>query len=262
MTETQPPPIAEEPRRRLHLNWVLPALFRPRKAFAGIAAQSGDTWYTPLLILTLTALLAVIVGGPLRQAEALNAQVQPPSDFMYYTPEQQAQFQQAQAATAGTTFVYVFPALVGLVRVWAGWLILGALLHLALTLLGGRWTMRSMMNTVAWSGLPFAIRDLVHTAYFLFGHRLIQAPGLSGLVGSEVGTLGLLAGQVLGLLDIYLVWHVALLVIGIRSSIDPGARKALGSVLITTVVALLIQALPAFLAAKLGSLTIIRPFLF
>jgi len=247
---------------RLRFDWVARALFRPRQVFPAITAQLGDTWLTPLLILTVTALLAVIVAGPLKQVAAQSAQTALPTDFQYYSPEQQAQFLQAQAATSGTTFVYVFPALVGLLKVWVGWLVLGALLHLVLTLLGGRWTMRSMLNMVAWSGLPFAVRDLVRSAYMLTSHRLIASPGLSGLIGSESGTLGLLAGSLLGLLDIYLLWHLALLIIGIRSSTDPGRRKAWTSVLVAQVVALLLQAGPGVLAAKLGSLTIIRPFLF
>jgi hypothetical protein len=254
--------LAPQSPRRLRFDWVIRALFRPREIFPAITDQLSDTWLTPLLILTATALLAVIVAGPLRQAAAQAAQTALPADFQYYTPEQQAQFLQAQAATSGATFAYVFPALVGLLRVWLGWLVLGALLHLALTLLGGRWTMRSMLNMVAWSGLPFAVRDLVHSGYMLFSHRLIASPGLAGLVGTDTGTLGLLVGALLGLFDLYLLWHVALLVIGIRSSTDPGSRKAWTSILAAQVVALLLQAGPAVIAAKLGNLTIIRPFLF
>ncbi len=254
--------LAPQSPRRLRFDWVTRTLFRPRGAFPAITGQLGDTWLTPLLVLTATALLAVIVAGPLRQVAAQSGQTALPMDFPYYTAEQQAQFLQAQAATSGTTFVYVFPALAGLLKVWVGWLVLGALLHLALTLLGGRWTMRSMLNMVAWSGLPFAVRDLVRSAYMLTTHQLIASPGLSGLVGSESGTLALLAGSLLGLLDIYLLWHLALLIIGIQSSTDPGRRKAWTSVLVAQVVALLLQAGPGVIAAKLGSLTIIRPFLF
>lgn len=254
--------LAPQSPRRLRFDWLTRTLFRPRAAFPAITGQLGDTWLTPLLVLTATALLAVIVAGPLRQVAAQSAQTALPPDFPYYTAEQQAQFLQAQAATSGTTFVYVFPALVGLLKVWVGWLVLGALLHLVLTLLGGRWTMRSMLNMVAWSGLPFAVRDLVRSAYMLTTHQLIASPGLSGLVGSESGTLALLAGSLLGLLDIYLLWHLALLIIGIQSSTDPGRRKAWTSVLVAQVVALLLQAGPGVIAAKLGSLTIIRPFLF
>ncbi len=227
-----------------------------------MAASPVDTWLTPLLVLTLTALVSVLVAGPLRREAALSAPPQLPPDFQYYTPEQQAQILQAQQATAGTAFTHLFPALGALTRVWGGWLITGALLHLTTTLLGGRATMRSMMNRVAWAGLPFAAREVVRIVYQWGSHRLIASPGLSGLAGSGEGTLAAIGTALLALLDIYLVWHILLLVAAVRAESDPGARKAWAGVLITQAVLLILQAVPAALIARLSALTIVRPFLF
>jgi energy-converting hydrogenase Eha subunit B len=122
--------------------------------------------------------------------------------------------------------------------------------------------MLSAMNLVAWAALPFGVRDLVRGLYLLLGHRLIQAPGLSGLIGSEASAAALFAGQLLALVDVYLIWHLALLVIGVRAQSDPGRGRAWASVGITQAVALLLQVLPAYLVGRLASLTIARPFLF
>ncbi len=248
--------------RRLHLDWIVPVLLRPGKALAEITSQPKGVWLTPLLVLCLTGLIAVLVGGPLRQQAALSGQAELPPDFQWYTPEQQAQFLQAQSASSGTAFVYVFPALQAVLRVWIGWLVVAALLHLALTLVGARVTMLSAMNLVAWAGLPFGVRDLVRTAYTLFGHRLIQAPGLSGLIGSGTEGAALFASELLALIDLYLIWHIALLVIGVRSQADPGRGRAWGSVALTQAAALLLQVLPAYLGGRLAGLTIARPFFF
>ncbi len=229
---------------------------------AEITAQPKGVWLTPIVLLCLTGLVAVVVGGPLRQQAALSGQAELPPDFQWYTPEQQAQFLQAQSATSGTAFVYVFPALQAVLRVWLGWLIVGALLHLALTLLGGRGTMQSAMNLVAWAGLPFGMRDLIRTLYMLLGHRLIRAPGLSGLLGADLGGSALLVSQLLALIDVYLLWHVAVLVVGVRTQADPGRGRAWGSVALTQAAALLLQALPAYLVGRLAGLTIARPFFF
>lgn len=260
--ETQPVP--EEPirARRLRFDLVIPVLLRPRSAFRDIAAKAGRSWLTPLLIITLAALLLVVVGGPLRRAAAEMEAMSLPSEFQYYTPEQQAQIEQARAATSSPTFIYVFPALTAVLKVWVGWLVVGATLHLFLTLLGSRGTMASMMNLVAWAGLPFAVRDLVRSAYTLIGDRLIQAPGLSGLLSTDAGGGALFAVGILGLIDLYLVWHIVLLVAASRSEVDPGNRRALGSVLAAQVIAILLQAAPAYAAARLEGLTVIRPFLF
>jgi len=255
-------PSASTWKARFHVDWVIPVLIRPRKALAEITAQPKGVWLTPLVILCLTGLVAVLVGGPLRQQAALSGQAELPPDFQWYTPEQQAQFVQAQSASSGTAFVYVFPALQAVLRVGIGWLIVGALLHLALTLLGARGTMQSAMNLVAWAGLPFGVRDLVRTLYVLLGHRLIQAPGLSGLLGASPEGSALFGSELLALVDVYLVWHVALLVIGVRVQSDPGRGRAWGGVALTQAVALLLQALPAYLVGRLASLTIARPFFF
>lgn len=262
MTETHPTLSTPDRPRRFHLDYVLPSLFRPKRAFSHLVEQSSDTWMTPLILLTLAALLSVLIAGPLRREAALNTPPQLPPDFQYYSPEQQAQILQGQQMTSGTTFIYLFPALGALVQVWGGWLATGALLHLATTLLGGRATMRSMMNLVAWAGLPFAIRDVVRGLYMLAGDRLIAASGLSGLVAAEGGTLVSVWAALLAIVDLYLVWHILLLVMAVRSGTDPGPRKAWGSVLLTQVVILALQVGPSVLVSRLSSLTVIRPFLF
>jgi hypothetical protein len=115
---------------------------------------------------------------------------------------------------------------------------------------------------VAWAGLPFAVRDLVRSAYVLFGHKLITSPGLSGLLPAEAEGGALFFAGLLELFDLYFIWHVVLLVFAARAEVDLGARRAWGSVLAAQVVALLLQVGPAFAAAQLSGLTVVRPFLF
>jgi hypothetical protein len=58
----------------------------------------------------------------------------------------QEQFMQAQQATQGPVFIYALPGFVAVLGVWIGWLLLSGLLHLALTLLGGRSANRNTLN--------------------------------------------------------------------------------------------------------------------
>ncbi|MGH2524088.1 MAG: YIP1 family protein, partial [Anaerolineales bacterium] len=228
MTESASLPL-ERPRR-FHFDWVLPALFRPRQTFAQIAEQAGDVWLTPIAILMALALVAVAVAGPLKQAAAQTGQTLPP-DFEFWTPEQQAQFMQAQAATSGPVFVYVFPAIVSVLGVWVGWLVMVGLLHLVLTLIGGRGSTRTAMNVVAWASLPFAVRELVRIGAMLTTRQLIANPGLSGFAPAGGGASAFLAAF-LGLIDIYLIWHIVLLVFGVRAGNGLATAKAAGGVLL------------------------------
>jgi hypothetical protein len=88
------------------------------------------------------------------------------------------------------------------------------------------------------------------------------APGISGFAPSGTEGSALLAVVLLGLVDIYVMWHAALLIVGVRRL--PGATpgRASGAVILTVVVGLLLQAIPAYLSARLSGMTVIRPFLF
>ena len=258
MVEADALPV--EAPRRFHFNWVPGVFFRPRQIFARIGTAASGVWLTPMLILSLTTLGRVITAGWLRAQAAAAGGVTLPPEFQYYPPEQQAQFQQALAATNGPVFLYVFPALAGLISIWIGWLMVSGLLHLALTMLGGRGDTRSAINLVAWSGLVFALRDVVRMIAMLAGKQLIQSPGLSGLLGGEPsGGMAYLV-TFLSLVDLYVIWHVILLAIGVRAANGLSAAKTVGGVLVTILVVMALQALLAFLTGQLGGLTIIRPF--
>jgi hypothetical protein len=256
-TEEVLPPL--EAPRRIHFDWLPDAFFHPRRAFDRVVSASG-VWLTPILILSLTAIIGALVAGSLRQAAAQSGQVNLPPDFQYYSPEQQAQFQQAMSATSSPVFLYIFPALVALSRVWIGWLLVGGLLHLVMTLLGGRGDTGAAMNLVAWAALPFAVRDLVRIAAMLSSKQLIASPGLSGFapVGEGFGTLFLTG--LLGAVDLYLVWYFLLLVLGVRLGNGINRPKAVGGVFFVLLLVFSVQAALVAFAGQLGGLTIIRPF--
>ena len=249
-----------ETPRRWHFEWVLPLFFRPRRTFARIASQPVGVWLAPMLIFTLAALAGVLSAGWVKQAAALSGEVQLPPDFQYYPPEMQAQYMQAMQATSSPVFLYVFPAIVALGGVWIGWLLVTGLLHLLLTLMGGRGDTLRSLNVVAWAGLTFALRDIVRTIYILITRQLIISPGLSGFAPPvSEGWVAYLA-KFSQSIDIYLIWNMILLVIGVRAATNLGWGKAIASVVITLLVVLSLQALVGFLVSQLGGMTVIRPF--
>jgi hypothetical protein len=257
MTETLTLP-AETPRR-LYLDWVIGVLLRPRQTLARICAQSGSLWFTPLLVLTITALLYVVVAGPIKKELAMSGQVELPENFQFLSPEDQAQFLQAMEATRGNVFIYGFPALTGVASVWVGWLVVGGMVHLVLTMLGGRGATGSAMNLVAWASLPFAVRDVVRIIALLSTDRLVSNPGLSGFVTGNEGFSLYMAG-LLALVDIYVIWHIALLVIGVRVQNSLSTGRAIGGMVFVIVLVLAVQALLVYFGTQLATMTIIRQF--
>lgn len=235
-------------------------LLRPRAALAEITSQLQGVWLTPLLLLTLSALLVVAVAGPIKTNAALSGQVELPPGSEFWTPEQTAAFYQAQSATSGPVFVYVFPALLSVLGVWVGWLVVAGLLHLVLTLLGGRVTSGSTLNLAAWASLPFLVRDLVRAGFMLVTKQLVNTPGIAGFAPAGEGALAALVVEVLKHIDIYGLWFAVLLVIGVQTASGLRGGKALTAVVLTLLVVVVLRVLPAVVAAQFGGLNPTTPF--
>jgi hypothetical protein len=184
-----------------------------------------------------------------------------PPDYQY-TPEQQAQYMQAVQSTQGPVFVYVLPSVASLLGVLTGWLILGGILHLVTTLFGGRGSTAMSMTIVAWASLPLALRALVQIIYMLFTKSIISNPGLSGFSPTGGSGLMLFVGQILRLIDIFIVWQILLLILGVRASTALSASKSAIGVIVTLCVILALQAGLGYLGSLLGNLSIARPFFF
>ena len=247
--------------RTWHFDLVPAVLLRPRATLAHITANPRLTWRTPLLLLMLVAAGNAVVAGTIKAAAAAAGEITFPPGFEYYTPEQQAQFQQAATATNNTTFNYLLPALGAVLSVLVVWFMIGWLLHLIQTLFGGRGSSRAALNVAAWSFLPIALRFIVQIAVMLTSDQLIGGPGLSGFAPAGEGFGRALLAGALSMVDIYLLWQIILLYIGTSLSSQLSRAKCWAAVLLTIVIVLALRALPAALMAQFGGLTVIRPFL-
>ena len=248
--------------KRINIAWVPDMLFHPRRCFRRIASFTNPVWLTPLLILSCAMLINVVLVGRIKSQAALMGDITYPPDFQYYSPEQQAQYMQAIQSTQGPVFVYVLPSITSLLGVWFGWLILGGLLHLVTTLLGGRGSTTMSLNIVSWSSLPLVVREVIQIIYLLITHKLISDPGLSGFSPFGDSGLPLFLSHVLKLIDIYLIWQIALLILGVHISTGLNPVKSSMGVLITVLIILLLQSGLSYLGSILGNLNITRPFFF
>lgn len=259
MTEISlPSPL--ETNRRFRFDWILPALFRPRRMFSQIAQMETAAWQTPITILAALALVRSLVAGGIRASAAAMGQIELPPGWEYYTPEQQAQFQQAMTATSGPVFTYLLPAITAVIGVYLGWLVLGWLLHLVLTLFGGRGSSSQALNITAWAMLPFAIREIIRIVAMWGGGELLSTLGLSGFTPAGEGIGYVLLFAFLTAVDLYLFWQIGLLIIGSNRIANISKPKTIFSVIFVILLMLAIRIAPAIPAAQLSDLTVIRPF--
>ena len=243
-------------RDRFHFEWILPVLLKPRKGLQTIIEQEKPVWLTPLVLISALAILSVLIAGPMRVQDAQSGTNLPP-DFMYYTPEQQEQFMQAQQSNSSPLFAYAFPAVGALVGIWVGWAILGGLLHLALTLAGSRSSSQTALNLAAWSSLPFAARFALQALYMLIQRHLIYNPAFSGFAAEGTFWASLLAQ-----LDLFLAWQVVLLFIGAVPMSQLVPRKALTVTAIAILLTLLLGSLPGFITGLFSNIGPIQSFYF
>ena len=241
--------------RRFNVPRAFAVFFNPRAALAEIASEARANWLTPMLILSITATLAVFASGYMNTRSAMMGGASLPSDWQYWTPEMQQNYMQAQQATQGPVFMYVMPFVGSMTRLWLGWLVFAGLLHLGSTLSGGHGTMQGSLNMTAWANLPFAIRDILRAVYVFLSQHAITSPSLSGFASGP----GFIA-NILMRTDIFLIWFLILMTIGLAIADGLTKRKSFTIVLIVTVIVLSAGAGLGTLGSKLGGSAIQRPF--
>lgn len=227
--------IEKQPVRRIDIPRLFAMLSRPSKAFSPMASDRHGTWLTPMLVLTLSSILVVIVTGYLKTQAALNGIVEFPPDWEFWTPEMQENYLQAQQTTQGPVVNYILPAIGAIFSLWLGWAIFTGIMRLVSTLLGGRGSMQSALNIVGWANTPFIVRDLLRALFMLIAGHEIASPGLSGFV--QPGFMY----QCLSRTDIFLFWNIALLGIGFSVVDGLPRNKALIGVLVVVLTLIAIQ---------------------
>jgi len=247
------------PRSR---SWLMSIWLHPRPTFKQIVVQTKSVWLIPLLLFSIAVLGNVIANGHLKQLATQSGEVILPPDFQYYSPEQQQQLMTAIQATSSPAFLYILPVLGRMGTVWIIWLITGSLLHLIMTLSGGRGNTSRALDIVAWASVPLILREFIRAVAITIAKEPIQYPGLSGFAPVGMTEVNLLITEMLSLVDIYAIWFVVLLAIGVQSCGELNGQKS-WFVVATTICILILLALMFGLAqAKLGQLQITRPFFF
>jgi hypothetical protein len=229
-------------------------LFRPRQAFELIKTEARASWLAPMLILSLTSLLVVLLSGYLRSQAAMMGEVPLPPGWEYWTPDMQNNYMQAQQLNQGTVVMYVFPLVSAWAKLWVGWVVLAGLLHLGSTLLGGRGSMQSALSVTAWALIPLALRDILRLLYMLVEGHAITSPGLSGFATSAFMV------EILSRTDIFLLWSIILLMVGFAIVDGLTRGKAILGVLLVMLIILSAQAGVGTMLANLGGGATQRPF--
>ncbi len=244
-----------------NLHWIPSIFFKPRKTISEIVKLDKPVWLLPLLVLSVLVLVQALITAPIKK-QAIEMGTNLPPDFQYYSQEMQTQFMEAQASQTSPLFLYVFPILLGIVGIWLSWFLTSSILHLAITLYGSRASNTKTYNLSAWSSIPFILRFLVQILALTFSKTLVSNPGLSGLLSSSSTGMMAFLREILGFIDIYFIFQVILLLLGIMPLSGLPKGKAWSATIITLIIVLLIKALPGLLSSVFSDLSLTGSFFF
>lgn len=245
----------------LDRNWLLGFWFHSRKTFKEIIHADGKTWWLPLGLLSVLQLVKSLIEISIRKTTAMTVSPAISEGMQKIPPEQQAQIQQSTSYQSGIFFTFVLPLIAGLASIWLVWVILSSILHLSLTLTGSRSNANTSFNLTAWAALPIGIRLVIQTFAVLISQQLIISTGLSGFITIQ-GRLTLMVSSILSFIDIYLIWQIIYLMVGVVQIGGVSAKKAIIAVLVSSIITLLLCAIPGFLSGLLSGMSINRPFFF
>jgi len=207
-------------------------------------------WLAPVLIILVATIIVTVVSAPLLSELSRQQAEEQMQAQMASIPEEQAE----QVRSTMDTFTSpLFVGAMGIAFTVLGliltWLFRGALLFFIGYLLGTDNRYIQMVTLVLWAWLPFALRDLVQAIYVLLNGQLAINKGLSFLVasGDQAQNAGNLLYGFLGQIDVFLVWHLLLVGIGIAVSTRSTSTKTALATLSYWVVTALIGLSPTLL---------------
>lgn len=262
MTETTVTPTATTTSPNF-LGMVWGVIAKPRTTFATLRNGNGRAWILMAILSLILVTLPIIASSGITAQitrEATQAQLENQPDF----GDNGVNVDQAVAVASSPIFTVVLPAVGAIFGRTISWLISSGALYLLASMVGGSSTFLQMLKVNIWAWLPFALRSILQAIYIAATQTLIDNPGLSGFAGAPTpdpsnpfGTLPSTGTAVLqtflGQIDIYLFWHLALLVLGITAVTKLSRRKSMGLVLIVWVLFMAVRLIGTAVTANLAS---------
>lgn len=220
---------------------------KPTATFKSVLARRQRwVWAVPLLVVMLCFTVMTAVGSPYA-AEFAREQAQRQLDSM---PAEQAAAARASMDTfISPPFILVTGLVTGSLLFLLGVVAQAALLYFGALVAGGEVSFGPVFTTSAWTRLPFAIGFLTQAIFVGVARRMLQYPGLSTLIASGdfmKDSRNPLVG-LLGRVDLFWLWHILLVVLGLAVVARFSRTKSLVLTLIYAALSLAAVALPSLL---------------
>lgn len=236
---------------------LLPGIVdRPRSTLAEIIASPRWRWVLPAVI--CLAALAILLAT---SASALSEQAQQQQaaalqrfggQLQDMTEAQRAQMQAQMERFTSPLFLGITGGITGALGLAIGWLIGAAIIYFGLTIGGLDTRFAAIFAGFSWTWLPFALRDLVTAGWQVATGSLVVNRGLSyfASTGDPLADARNPLWLLLGVVDLFFLWHIVLVYCLIRAARPKGG--ALGLTLVYAILYVALRVLPGVLAGRLA----------
>ena len=235
-------------KRRSNLALLPGIVDRPQRTLEQVLAYPRWRWVLPALICLASIAILLVVSLPYLTQQA---QQQMASQLSSLTDAQRQQVQSQMDVFTGPLVLIGGGMVSSVLGLALGWLIGATILFFGLLIGGLEIGFSQIFAGVAWTWLPFGVRNLVNAGWAYFSGAAITNPGLSYFVatGDQAADAKNLVWILAGQLDLFFLWHLVLVFFLIRAAKSRG-----GAVLLTLIYALLYLALRVLPALGLSSL--------
>lgn len=194
------------------LDALVGVVVRPRITFERMREAARGHWWL-VFVLAFAALVLVTLASVPIQAEMTQAMLR--EQLAEMPAEQQAQIEQTQAIFTSQAMLGAVNTATGTVGIVVSYALRALVLFLLCLALGGRASFVQVWRMAVWTALPDVARNLV-AAVTIFATGGLPARGLTFIfTGQEQAALSPIVAALLRSLDIYTVWGLALVAIGV-----------------------------------------------
>lgn len=226
---------------------------RPKAAFEQVV-ERPRAWWLPALILVASFLVANWVSAPYQITLANERTAEMIERLSANLSEEQVRMVQNSSTTMTMPRYMLTTVGIGLVVIAIGWVLRGGFLHLSGLAMGSSSPWPATFAVGVWSMLPYTVRDLLQTVLVLTRKQLIEHQGLGFLAASGnwlTDSRSLLYGF-LTQVDPFVLWHLALLTIGVSVTMRFSMKKAAVLALVAWCLFAALKLIPVALGAAFG----------
>lgn len=223
---------------------------RPTEAFANLIAYPRWQWLLPLLLIYSIIITTAWVTAPYSSEVARKSSEQQLIQSGISAEEMEEVMAQTEQFTS-PTFLGIVSSITGPLFITLAWVVGAAIIYFLALVAGADFNYSTVFIVLAWSNLPNILGGLVQVILIFITGKFPVYTGLAALAVTGDATKDGLNPLItlLSYADIFWIWHIVLLIIGLAVATKFTRMKAFGIVAVYILANIGLNIIPVLLGA-------------